>query len=60
MESVGMTHYTRSMMGVLTVGICAFAGLSLWPSKPIIAGILGLMATYRLVMIVREWPRSED
>ena len=55
-----MNAYVRSLTGILTVGVCGFAGFGLWHSQPIISGLFGLMAGYRSIMIVREWPSSED
>ena len=57
---MSMGSHARSLTGVLTVGIFCFAALSIWPSQPVIGGILGLLGLYRFVMIFRQWPRRED
>ena len=57
---MSMSAYSRPLTGIITVGVCSVVGLSFWPSKPIVAGIFALLAAYRFVMIIRQWPRSED
>ncbi len=53
-----MTHYTKSLTGILTVGVFGTAATLAWPSHPIAGGLLGVMAAYRLFMVYREWPRT--
>ena len=53
-----MTGYVRSLKGIITVGVFGTGASLLWPSQPVIAVVLGLMAFYRLIMIYREWPRE--
>lgn len=56
--STSMTGYVRSLTGVITVGVFGAGAALLWPTQPIVGGVLGLLAAYRLVMIYREWPRE--
>lgn len=53
-----MTGYVRSLTGFITVGVFGVGASLLWPTQPVVGGVLGLLAVYRLVMIYREWPRE--
>ena len=53
-----MTGYVRSLTGIITVGVFGAGAGLLWPTQPMVGGVLGLLAVYRLVMIYKEWPRE--
>ena len=57
-SNADMTGYVRSLTGIITVGVFGAGAGLLWPTQPMVGGVLGLLAVYRLVMIYREWPRE--
>ena len=49
----------RTMTGMMTIVIYGLIGLVSWPGVKWLTIICAILATVRLVLLVRQWPRRD-
>lgn len=56
----GLPPLVRRLLGVVTVGAFASAAALFFPTSPLIGGVLGVLAVFRLIQLIRSWADAEE